>query len=457
MERAGCAIADSICARYAPRPTLVLCGSGNNGGDGYVVARLLKERGWPVSVARISDHPPCPDTISARAAWINAGGTHMMFSPQMLEHCTLCVDAMFGVGLTRAPEGLAAEAIAALAKRGIPVVAVDMPSGVASDTGAVLGNAINATLTVTLFRAKPGLFLLPGKTHAGDVVVADIGIPDSLLSEIAPRYALNMPALWRNTFPTLTTATHKYTRGHALVMGGGMASSGAAKLAAMAALKVGAGLVSIGCVPEALPVYGATLLSIMTKPVQDDVAFSTLISDTHITALLVGPGNGVNYITRARALAALSTRKPCVVDADALSVFADDPTQLFSALHAQAVLTPHEGEFARLFNVRGSKMERALASAKQAGCVVLLKGSDTIIAHPDGRAVINANAPPWLATAGTGDVLAGLITGLMAQKMHTFDAACAATWLHGEAANQLGRGLIAEELPSAVGALLKSV
>jgi len=417
MENAGRAVADCVHARYAKRPVLVLCGPGNNGGDGKVAARLLCEWGWEV------------EEISIDA-----------FKPEMLERAELCIDAMFGVGLARPLTGAAAEAVAALAARGIPVVAVDIPSGIAADTGEVLGCAVKAVVTVTFFRAKPGLFLLPGKAHCGEVVVADIGIPERVLDDIKPQHFVNQPALWK--LPELHMDAHKYTRGYALVAGGGAPGSGAAKLAALAALRVGAGMVAVACPPEAAVAYAASLLSVMVK-VED---FSVLAADKRVSALLVGPGNGVNDATRAHVRVALASDKPCVLDADALTVCAE----LKPAFHDKVVLTPHEGEFARLFSTQGDKLSHAAAAAKQAGCTVVLKGSDTIIAGADGRVVINANAPPWLATAGAGDVLAGMICGLMAQGMAPFDAACAGVWLHGQAGQLLGRGLIAEDLPGVI-------
>jgi NAD(P)H-hydrate epimerase len=420
MENAGRAVADFIHARYAPRPVLVVCGAGNNGGDGQIIARMLAAQGWPVTQAGPEGCTP--------AALVNA---------------RLVVDALFGTGLNRPPDGASLAAIAAVNAAGLPVVSVDIPSGIDADTGTVFAEAVRATHTVTFHRAKPGLYLLPARAHAGEIIVAPIGIPDDAVSAAL---FLNRPSLWRGALPVPTAETHKYTRGHALILGGGIATTGASRLAARAALRIGAGLVSIACPRKALPVYAAALEAVMTKPVatRDDLA--ALLADPRITAALIGPGHGVTPHTEACALDLLATRRPCVLDADALTCFARHPQSLFDALHESCILTPHEGEFARLFAVQGPRLPRAQAASAQSGAVLVLKGSDTVIAAPDGRAAINANAPPWLATAGSGDVLAGLITGLLAQGMPAFEAACASVWLHGEAANRFGPGMIAEDI-----------
>ncbi len=422
MENAGRAVADSICKFWAPRKTLILCGPGNNGGDGKVCARILKERGWPVEAVEIANWYGVP------------AGTGLI------------VDALFGVGLSRAPEGNAAQAITEINAHKVPVIAVDVPSGVMADSGAVPGVAIRATRTVTFFRARPGLFLLPGKTHAGEVEVADIGIPAKSIAMIHPSHFLNMPALWRALLPAFSTESHKYTRGHTLVAGGPLASTGAAKLAATAALRAGAGLVSIACDRDSLPAYAASLTTIMTKLEN----FGTLVEDRRVTGLVIGPGNGVTDVTRARITLALNAKTPVVLDADALSVLGQNKQALAPLLHRACVLTPHEGEFMRIAEHSGDKLFRAKGAAHDLGCIIVLKGSDTVIAAPDGRAAINTNAPPFLATAGTGDVLAGLIGGLLAQGMDPFAAACAGVWMHGEAGQLAGRGLIAEDLPGLI-------
>lgn len=454
MERAGSKVAEVIHARYLSGHALVLCGGGNNGGDGFVIARCLKENHWRVTLCLLAGEAQVTgDARTMLERWKTAGGECAAFSPELTKHASVIVDALFGTGLSRAPEGMIAQAIAAANASGKPIVAVDVPSGVNADTGEAPGIAINAALTVTFCRAKLGLLLLPGRTHAGELMLADIGISEEAVEAQQPNTWLNDPVLWHHVLPRPTELMHKYARGHAVVLGGPLARTGAARLSALAAtsaLRIGAGLVTVACPREALSVYAETLLAVMTAPIDGAQDYANVITDPRITALTLGPGAGVNEHTRAYVEAALARTLPTVLDADALSVFEDAPAALFSQLHPACVLTPHEGEFARLFLQEGDKITRARSAAAQAGCVVLLKGADTVIAAPDGRVAVNANAPPWLATAGSGDVLAGLITGLLAQGMSAFDAACAGAWMHADAAARLGPGLIADDLPQAL-------
>jgi len=453
MENAGAAITDAVLARWDRRPTVVLCGPGNNGGDGFVVARRLAERGWPVSVALLGGK----DRLKGDAAVVAGRWTGPVapLEPEALDGARLVVDALFGAGLGRDVEGAPAAVLEDVIRRRLPTVAVDVPSGVHGDTGEIKGLAAPAALTVTFFRAKPGHLLMPGRETCGELVVADIGIPARVLAEIAPKRSANGPGLWQERFPWSVAGGHKYGRGHAVVSGGGAASSGAARLGARAALRVGAGLVTVAVPPDAVAVYGAHLTAVMLAPVADDEAFESLIADPRKNAVLLGPGGGVGESMRRRTLAALRARKACVLDADAITSFADSPETLFAAMSANCVLTPHEGEFRRLFDVGGDKLARASAAAETSGAIMLLKGHDTVIAAPDGRAAVNANAPAELATAGAGDVLSGLILGLLAQGMDAFDAACAAAWLHGEAASAVGPGLIAEDLSEAFPSVLR--
>jgi len=299
---------------------------------------------------------------------------------------------------------------------------------VAGDDGAVLGGvAMAAHLTVTFFRKKPGHLLLPGRALCGEVAVADIGIPDAALEEIGPTVAENHPALWAGRLPRRHLGSHKYDFGHAVIVGGAVLT-GAARLAARAALRVGAGLVSLACPPATVAVYAQASPSVITLPMASIADFRILLSDPRKNAVLIGPGAGVSAATRRQVEAALGAGKAVVLDADALTCFADRPRELFQALSGRCVLTPHEGEFARLFRGQGDKLARARAAAAQSGAAILLKGADTVIAAADGRAAINGNAPPTLATAGSGDVLSGFALGLMAQGLPGFDAACAASW-----------------------------
>src|SRR5271168_133232 len=434
MENAGRGVADAISRHWAPPPLVVLCGPGNNGGDGFVAARVLAERGWPVRVALLGAVAALRgDAAEAAARW---QGAVEPLTPAALDGAALVVDGIFGAGLTRPVEGTARAVIEALDERRLPVVAIDVPSGVDGATGEVRGAAPRAATTVTFFRQKPGHLLLPGRSLCGEIVLVQIGIPDAVLDRVIPDTAANEPQWWLAGFPRPRLESHKYTRGHALVAGGA-AMTGAARLAAKSAARTGAGLVTLAAPEAAFPVYAAALTGVIVHPVAGLEDFEALLADKRRNAVLIGPGAGVGAETRDKTLATLAAEKRAVLDADALTSFADDPGTLFSAIRSPCVMTPHEGEFARLFDATGSKPERARRAARQSGAVVLLKGADTVIAAPDGRVAINANAPPELATAGSGDVLAGIVLGLLAQGMEPFAAAAAAAWMHGDAAGRV--------------------
>ena len=451
MEAAGAAIVHEVREHWPTQPVAVLCGPGNNGGDGFVVARLLQAEGWPVQLALLGSLEKLGGDAAVNAsAWT---GTVVPLSVEALGDCRLVVDALFGAGLERPLEGVARAVVEAINERDLDCVGVDVPSGVHGDTGQVLGAAPQCRRTVTFFRRKPGHLLLPGRDLAGEVVVADIGIPEAVLDNIGPQTFENGPPSWMPAFPWPDSTSNKYTRGHALIVGG-PEMTGAARLAARGARRVGAGLVTIAAPPDLFPVYAADMPGTLVAATASDSAFARLLADPRKNAVLIGPGGGVTDALRRRTLATLQAKKACVIDADALSVFADDPFELFSVIDSPCVMTPHEGEFIRVFEAEGSKLARTRAAARQCDAVVLLKGADTVIAAPDGRAAINALAPPELATAGSGDVLAGLVLGLMAQGMNAFDAACAATWLHGAAAAAFGPGLIAEDLSAALPGVL---
>jgi len=443
MENAGQPVADEIMGRWTPRPMIVLCGPGSNGGDGFVAARRLAEAGWPVRIALLGSR----DKLFGAAAH-QAGlwrGSVEPLTPSALDGAELLVDAVFGAGLSRALDGAARETLAAAAARNLTIVAVDVPSGLMGDSGAQLG-AVSAVLTVTCFRKKPGHLLQPGRTLCGEVVVADIGTPSSVFEQVTPDTFENDPKLWADALPVMHADGNKYTRGHALISGG-YPTTGAARMAARAAARAGAGLTTIAVPEIALAVYAAALTSIMVNPIAAPMDFDSLLADKRYSGLLIGPGAGIGAATRARVLAMLNTGRPVVLDADALSSFKEDPAALFHAIVGPCVLTPHEGEFARIFDANGDKLSRTRAAAFRSKAVVVLKGSDTVIASPDGRAIINTNAPATLATAGSGDVLSGIVLGLLAQGMEPFLAAAAAVWLHGAAATAFGPGLLAEDLP----------
>lgn len=451
MQNAGSAVAREIAHRWSPRPTAVLCGPGNNGGDGFVIARLLAAAGWPVRLALAGPIEALRGDARHHAMLWQRPVERLEIG--VLEDAALVVDALLGSGLRRPLSGEIPSILEAAAERRVPIVAVDVPSGLLGDTGESLG-AVPAALTVTFTRKKPGHVLLPGRELCGETVVADIGTTGTLLERIPIETWENEPALWRGALPHLRPSGNKYSRGHALLWGG-YPTTGAARMAARAAARAGAGLTTIAVTPEALPIYAAALTSIMVRAAPTPADLGTLLSDKRFNALLIGPGAGVDGSTRARALAMLATRRAVLLDADAISAFAQERETLFAAVAGPCVLTPHDGEFARLFDPSGDKPTRARAAARASGAVIVLKGADTVIAAPDGRVAINSNAPATLATAGSGDVLGGMILGLLAQGMEAFEAAAAGVWLHGAAAADFGPGLLAEDLPDLLPGVLR--
>jgi hydroxyethylthiazole kinase-like uncharacterized protein yjeF len=457
MERAGRAVADAVAFRH-PLGTrvLVLCGPGNNGGDGFVAAKVLVDRGYRVRVALLAERAALAgDARRAAEAWTGPVEPATQASlVRSLDWCGAVVDALYGAGLTRPLDGDAAAAVDAVNRSGRPVVAVDLPSGIDGATGQVRGTAILAETSVTFFRLKPGHLLLPGRVHCGATIVADIGIPAWTLREIGPTLYQNRPALWTEHLAPPGLADHKYARGHAVVVSGPAERTGAARLAAAAALRAGAGLVTMAAHPDAVPVLAHHLTTVMIRAVEDAAGLSAMLQDRRLNAVVIGPALGTGEGTRALVRAVLATSATAVLDADALTAFAETPDTLFDAIRGSSrpvVLTPHGGEFARLFPDLAAgtapKTEQALKAADRSGAVVVLKGADTVIAAPGGTAAINDNAPPDLATAGSGDVLAGIVGGLLARGLPGFEAAAAAVWLHGECGRRAGPGLIAEDLP----------
>lgn len=464
MENAGRAVADACSARFPRGPIDVFCGPGNNGGDGFVAARLLREMGWSVTVHLLGDLDVLKgDAAEAARRW---NGPVEALRAEAGEGALFVIDAIFGAGLSRNIGGVVADLIARFndlpSHKRPPVVAIDVPTGLSGDTGAIKGLAFEAALTVTFFRKKPGHLLLPGRQLCGELVLADIGIEEEVLETIAPRTFENGPAIWDHLLPRPNLQTHKYVRGHALVISGGPANTGAARLAARGAARAGAGLVTVASPPNAVLVNAAHLSSIMLTPCANADALSKLLEDKRKNACLIGPGNGVGQGTRENVLAALLSGASIVLDADALTSFAENPRDLFVAITGYfagpTVLTPHEGEFKRLFPaLTGDKLSRARAAAAEAGAIMVLKGPDTIIASPEGDAIINTNAGPELATAGSGDVLAGIILGLLAQGIPAFEAAAMGVWLHGAAGARLSHGLMAEDLPEVLPAVWREV
>lgn len=435
MEAAGRAVARAVRRRVQRCRVLVLVGPGNNGGDGYIAARLLAQDGWPVRVAALAPPRAGSDAAGAAALW---RGPLVPFAPEEATRSDVVIDAVFGAGLARPLSGLVVETLQA----GRRIVAVDVPSGLDGATGQPLGFAPSAELTVTFFRLKPGHLMLPGRDLCGRIELADIGIPDAVLDGTAPGTFANVPALWR--LPSLTTESHKYARGHVTVVGGA-AMTGAARLAAEAARRAGAGMVTIAA-RGAADTYRSGEPGLLVS----EAEISTLVRDDRRKVWVCGPGLGPEE-ARAILPALIAAHRVVVGDADIFSAFADAP----DALRGAAVLTPHAGEFARVFGPPGGdRLSAVRKAAERTGAVVLLKGADTVIAAPDGRAAINLSAPPWLATAGAGDVLAGVIAGLLAQGMPAWDAAAAGAYLHGRAAVRAGPGLVVEDLlPALIRAL----
>jgi ADP-dependent NAD(P)H-hydrate dehydratase / NAD(P)H-hydrate epimerase len=463
MMGAGQAVAEAAMELVDEGPIMVVAGPGNNGGDGFVAAAELAARGREVSVILLCER----DSLQGDAASAAKGWKYpvLPFNPQAIGKPALIVDALFGAGLNRPVKGEPHDLIEAINDNGAPVLAVDLPSGINGTSGAVMGVAVRATETITFFRRKPAHLLLPGRMHCGRVRIADIGIASRVLEEIQPQTFENIPQTWRKSFPVPQIDAHKYARGHTIVVSGDVATTGAARMSARGCLRAGAGLVTVASPSDALTVNAAALTAVMVRAIDSVIEFADLLTDSRLNTFVIGPGAGVGQRTREFVLTALSAKRGLVLDADALTSFAEAPDRLFEAINAshdpQVVLTPHEGEFPRLFSDMSnkhpfrSKLERVRVAAERSGAIVLLKGPDTVVASPEGRATIAANAPPWLATAGAGDVLSGIIAGLLAQGVAAFEAASIGVWMHGEAAREAGPGLIAEDLPEVLPAVFR--
>lgn len=459
MEAAGTAVAKLAQTRWARRPVAVLCGPGNNGGDGFVVARLLAAAGWPVRLALFGEEHALKGDAAVNARRWRTIGDIEAGTGSILADKPSVIDALFGAGLDRALEGAARDAVDRINAENLACIAVDVPSGVNGDTGEIMGAAPVCAVTVTFFRPKPAHFLYPAKAHCGDVTVADIGIPATVLAEIAPRTARNTPALW--ALPRPSWRDHKYARGSVIVVGGGE-MTGAARLAGRAARRIGAGMLTFAVPPAAADIYAIAEAGALIQRIAAPADMDRVLGDSRHKGVLIGPGLGRGPEACAAVLRVLASDKAVVLDADALSSFAGVPEPLFAAIKARAapvVITPHTGEFSRLFGdpAGQGKLKLARTAAQASGAFVVLKGPDTVIAAPDGRAALSDNAPPWLASGGTGDVLAGMVAGLLVQGMGGFEAACAGVWLHGAAGVACGRGLIAEDLPEALPNILKSL
>jgi hydroxyethylthiazole kinase-like uncharacterized protein yjeF len=464
MERAGAGLAEIAQTMLRERGRVViLCGPGNNGGDGFVAARLLAEAGHRVELGLLGSREKLPGDAGAAAARYH--GTVAALDAVDPTGADLVIDALFGTGLTRDLEGDVAACVERAAQSGVPALAVDIPSGIDGDSGVIRGTALPAARTVTFAARKPGHLLLPGRAFCGPVSVVDIGVPDATLEGFAPVLFANEPALWRDVLPHPEADTHKYKRGHALVLSGEMHRTGAARLAARGALRAGAGAVTLASPRAALAVNAAHLTAIMLTPCDTPEELGTLLEDRRISAVALGPGHGVGEATRAMVKAAARAGRGLVLDADALTSFAGEAYTLgmIATAARDCVITPHEGEMRKLFeSAEGvldaqNRWQAALRAAEITRSVVICKGGDTIIAAPDGRAALLAETTPYLATAGSGDVLTGIVAGLIAQSMPAFDAACAAAWLHAQAGIACGPGLIAEDLSEALPGVLRGM
>jgi hydroxyethylthiazole kinase-like uncharacterized protein yjeF len=466
MEAAGGAVVRAIRERYPLACAFdILCGPGNNGGDGYVVARLLAEAGF--DVALYADGPPRSGSDAESAAACCQLTAHPL-DRLLPDRDRLVVDALYGAGLARALSGPAEAAAKACRTAGATVVAIDLPSGLSGDSGCAPGSAFEAASTVTFARRKPGHLLAEGPGMCGEVVVADIGIADRTIAALSIRCFENHPRLWRDLFPVPGHDSHKYSRGHALVFSGDATHSGAGRLSAMAAARAGAGAVTVGSPASALAVNAAHLTSIMLVELENAESIGSFVAERKVRSAVIGPAFGVGERCRSFVTALLGAAQDdpmaLVLDADAITSFREDPGALFRMIASSrnpVLLTPHSGEFERLFGAAvpavPSKLERTRRAAALSGAVIIHKGADTVIAGPDGRAAINMNGTPFLATAGSGDVLAGIAAGLLAQRMPAWEAACAAVWLHAEAARRFGPGLIAEDLPAEIPAVLRTL
>ncbi len=461
MQQAGEAVAESVLRLFEISPVCVMCGPGNNGGDGYVAASFLRQAGWEVQVGTLV--PPEQLTGNARRAYENWNGLTIPLSELVIDSDTVYIDALFGTGLNRPLDGEAADTMQRLAAARARVVAVDILSGVNADSGRFSNVLPNAAATITFGAKKPGHLLLPGAGLAGFVASVDIGIMP-YVNAVAEPLGLqeNRVENWFSSMRWPAVTDHKYSRGALVVLGGAESMTGASRLAATAALRAGAGAVTVACSSQTLPLYASTLMAVMTRVISDSGALQDLFEETKQTALLLGPGLGVQENTRSRVAMALATAKPTVLDADALTAFADDPQALFSEVRGEVILTPHAGELQRLFaktplDLSQPKWQVAREAARMSRCVVVYKGFDTVIAAPDGRVAINNNGTPVLATAGSGDVLAGIIGSLCAQGMPAFEAACAGVSMHGEAGQRSSVGMIADDLPSLLPGILNDL
>jgi ADP-dependent NAD(P)H-hydrate dehydratase / NAD(P)H-hydrate epimerase len=457
MKRAGEGVADFIHIYYPGRNVLVLCGSGNNGGDGFIAAKKLQNGGHNVRLACLAPKDKLKnDALRAAQQW---DGEIFPFENLTIDSGELIVDAVFGTGLVRDFIPPVKEIFEQIKNLNSDVVAVDIPSGVNGSTGESLSLTPHARHTITFCRRKIGHVLLPGREFSGTVHVVDIGIPDEVVEQVGSTATENRPHLWRSSLRRKTASCHKYDYGHAILYGGPR-MTGAACMSAYAALRTGAGVCTIVANPDTADIYRHYMPNIMYEPIEALKDFDTHLADGRRNAVLMGPGAGQeNRADLKRLIESVCKRRDrkIVLDADALTVFADNPEVLYRMLRNRenVVLTPHEGEFAKIFpGIQGTKIERAEQASVLTNATIVLKGFESVIAAPGRKSVVNTYSSPYLATAGSGDVLAGIIVGFIAQNVPVFESSCAAVWLHSEAARAFGPGLVATDIIELIPAII---
>lgn len=453
MRRAGQGAAAIIKTLYKPQAVTVLCGPGNNGGDGYVVARELKDAGFGVNVWSLAD----PERLKGDARQAFEMWKRPLCADPSLS-TGLIIDAVFGTGFNKKLEEPLVSIFKKVKNLNFNVVAIDIPSGLNGATGVADPAVLPARHTITFARKKAGHCLMPGRALCGKIHIVDIGIPEEIIREAGFTAQDNHPDLWKARFPHRKADDHKYDHGHAVIVGAAK-MTGATRLAAEACARIGAGLTTVIAPPGTGEIYRRTLAPHVIVEDRRN-GLSAHLSDDRRNVCLIGPGAGRDNadVLQKDVFDTLQTKKMAVLDADALNCFENSREKFYNLLNKNYILTPHEGEFSRLFpDIKGSKIDRAQTAADRTGAAVVLKGPDTVIAAPGQKPFINTNAPPWLATAGSGDVLAGMITGLAAQGMEPFDAACAAVWIHGKAARLFGEGLTAPDITSKIPVVLREI
>lgn len=466
MLNAAQAVGNVILEKYNnSQRVAVICGPGNNGGDGYAVAEFLKARGYQAICFSCGQPRIGSDAHKAFADW---SGTTLNIDALVFSEFDLIVDALYGAGLGRGLDEKTEALVKKINASGTPVVAIDLPSGIFGRDGSVHTIAVKATYTVTFFRLKPGHVCYPARAYCGDIILRDIGIMSDVLKDICPNTSVNLPKMWLHDWPVLDYDMHKYSKGHVVVFSGPAIMTGAARLAAYAAARSGAGLVTILSPQDALSVHESHLTSVMLKEMGSDANVLSFFQQRKVKTAVLGPGFGAMdraFTLIKTILAKQDCLETIVLDADALTAIADKTDEIFELIKqstVKVVLTPHEGEFRRIFPKIASKsnsprIDKAREAALKSGATVVYKGADSMIASPDGRLSITVNGTPFLATAGSGDVLSGIMGGLLVQGMPVYEAVCAGNWMHAECGRQAGIGAIADDLITQIPSILQNL